>query len=370
MAASTTHDLPLEYSTEQILESGDYAEPLIAGDVRCHGGFESDGSYRSPRTIHRMPAVRAWQERLAREGHALVTVDEALMPPQYPNLEQSKLLLKEGVRDPVVRRLTIISIVEGFGAIIRDVGIPGLAGQVVEPIDATALAHLDKGLFEAHARDEAGYKDEGGHKQMWEAARDLALENPKIPGDVLMRMMGQGPGRRRKRRRAFAELDEDLEQMLATMAQVLAVEVFAMGAFDWGERLLSDPEVSADPEAAGAMVSYIRTDESPHVEYLRTALSEVAARTLRTVDGKTLPGHEVVWGLMHRVLHGLTHERREEQRGDIRESLIDAMQVHANPASLLERFDELETRWTPPSRTGFEQGAQAEALEAAAEQRA
>ena len=94
--------------------------------------------------MNRTPAVKAWQERLAREGHALVSVDPALMPPQYPNLEQSKLLLAEGVRDPVVRRLTIVSIVEGFGAIIRDVAVPDLASQFVEPIDGTALAHLGK----------------------------------------------------------------------------------------------------------------------------------------------------------------------------------------------------------------------------------
>jgi hypothetical protein len=189
---------------------------------------------------------------------------------------------------------------------------------------------------------------------MWEAARDMAFENPKIPGDVLMQMMGQGPGRRRERKRMFPELDEKLERMLATMAQVLAVEVFAMGAFDWGERLLSDPDVSAQPEAAGGMVSYIRADESPHVEYLRTGLSEVAARTLRTVDGKTVSGREVVHRMLHSTLRGLTRERREEQRKDIRGALVDAMQVHPNPASLLERFDALETTWVAPERTGFE----------------
>ncbi|MBW2372033.1 MAG: hypothetical protein JRF70_05815 [Deltaproteobacteria bacterium] len=352
--AEASSGFPRSYSQEELLDSGSYEEPLIAGGVRCHGGFDPQGRYRSPRTIHRLPAVHAWQDRLSRDGHPLLAIDTALMPPQFPNVEQARLLLNEGVRDPVVRRLTIISIVEGFGAIIRDVAVPDLASQLVEPIEGTALAHLGSGLFEAHARDEAGYKDEGGHKQMWEAARDMALEKPRIPGDVLLRMMGQGPGRRRERNRVFPELDEDLERMLATMAQVLAVEVFAMGVFDWGERLLSDPEVSADPQGAGDMVSYIRADESPHVEYLRTALSEAAARSLRTADGKTLSGRDVVRELLHRTLRGLTHERREEQRRDIRENLIEAMQAHANPAGLLERFDALETPWTPPERTGFE----------------
>jgi hypothetical protein len=354
MAAPAAADLPLEYTPDELLDSGPYAEPLIAGGVRCHGGFEADGRYRSPRTLHRAPAVSAWQARLAREGNPLLAIDPALMPPQYPNVDQARLLLREGVRDPVVRRLTIISIVEGFGAIIRDVRVPRLDALFVEPISGTALAHLSRGLFEAHARDEAGYRDEGGHKQMWEAARDLALEKPKIPGDVLLRMMGQGSARRRERRRIFPRLDEDLEAMLATMAQVLAVEVFAMGAFDWGQTLLSDPEVSADPRGAGEMVGYIRADENPHVEYLRTALSEAAARTIRTEDGGTLAGSEVVRELLYRTLRGLVGERRAEQRADIRASVLDSMKSHRDPARLVERFDALETRWTPPERTGFE----------------
>ncbi|MDH3685354.1 MAG: hypothetical protein OEP95_03965, partial [Myxococcales bacterium] len=120
MAAATT-DLPLVYSADQLLDSGGYDSPLIAGGVRCHGGFDEDGLYRSPRTLHRGPAIEAWQNRLAREGAELIQIDRALMPPQYPNTQQAKLLLRHGVRDPIVRALTIISIVEGFGAVIRDV---------------------------------------------------------------------------------------------------------------------------------------------------------------------------------------------------------------------------------------------------------
>ncbi len=354
MALPSAADLPLDYDARELLADDDYAEPLIAGGVRCHGGFDADGRYRSPRTRHRAPAIRAWQARLETEGHPLVAIDPALLVPQYPNVDQARLLLREGVREPVVRRLTAISIVEGFGAIIRDVGHPGLAERVVEPIDGTALAHLAGGLFEAHARDEAGYREEGGHKQMWEAARDLALENPKIPGDVLLRMMGQGPARRRERVAHFPELDGDLEALVATMANVLALEVFAMGAFDWGETLLSDPEVSAEPLRAGALVGYIRRDERTHIEYLRTALSELSARTLRRVDGAEIPGRHVVDACLDRNLRALTGAQRDEQRRTIREAVAEAAAAHPHPKDLLERFDALETSWTPPERTGFE----------------
>jgi hypothetical protein len=145
--------------------------------------------------------------------------------------------------------------------------------------------------------------------------------------------------------------------MLQTMATVLVVEVFAENTFDWGQQVLSDPEVSADPAGAGAMVGYIRSDENPHVEYLRTALSETRARTLRSVDGGTLAGRTVVDGLLHRTLHALTTERPRQQREDLRASLGESMQAARDPRRLAEEFDALETIWTPPARTGFERDA-------------
>ncbi|MGE4606427.1 MAG: hypothetical protein AAEJ52_06775 [Myxococcota bacterium] len=343
----------VHFTADQILQNDSYVEPLIANGVRCHGGFDADGRYVSPRVLHRGPAIAAWQNQLARDGHELVEIPVELMPPQYPNLEQSVLLLSAGVRDPIVRALTIISIVEGFGAIIRDVKVPDLRALIREPIDATALAHLDKGLFEAHARDESGYRDEGGHKQMWEAARDLALENPKIPGDVLMRMMGRRNSRARSKR-PFPQIAETLERMVSTMAQVLVVEVFAVGTFVWGETLLSNPKVSAAPDEAGQMVAYIRADESPHVEYLRTALSEIRARTIVTVDGSDISGRTVVDGLLHRILRTITRDRPQEQRADVRSTMQEAMKSARDPSALFEEFESLESSWQAPALTGFE----------------
>ena len=66
--------LPLTYTKEELLSSGSYESPLIAGGVRCHGGFEADGQYRSPRTIHRGPAIRAWQDQLTAAGHEIIDI--------------------------------------------------------------------------------------------------------------------------------------------------------------------------------------------------------------------------------------------------------------------------------------------------------
>jgi hypothetical protein len=326
----------LEFAFAELLEDGAYAEPLIANGVRCHGGFTEDGVYRSPRTIHRLPAIESWQQNLQASGGSLLEISKDLMPPQYPSVDQAVLLCRNGVREPVVRALTIISVVEGFGAIIRDVKIPKLDELLVEPISGTALAHLGQGLFEAHARDEAGWGDQGGHKQMWEAARDLAFENPKIPADVLMRIMGGGGRRARKRERRFPQIDETLESMITMMSNVLIVEIFA------------------EPGRAAAMVGYIQSDENPHVEYLRVALSEIANRTVRTVDGKTVPGRDLIHGTLHSMLSMMIRQRPADQREQARESMAESLKHAANPKAVQEEFEALEVAWTPPSQTGFE----------------
>ena len=344
----------LEYSLEELLASGDFAEPLIAGGVRCHGGFDADGVYGSPRVLHREPAIRAWQQALQGQGHELLQISSDLIPPQYPSVDQAVVLCRNGVREPVVRALTIISVVEGFGAIIRDVKLPDLESIVVEPIQGTALAHLAGGLFEAHARDEAGWGDEGGHKQMWEAARDLAFDRPEIPDDVLMRIMGGPGGRGRSRERSFPQLDETFERMVGLMSNVLIVELFAEEVFRWGKAVLSNREISAEPEQASSMVGYIESDENPHVEYLRTALSELAARNLRTLDGAVVSGREVVHGTLHGMLRQITRQRPGEQRAQVRENIAEVFAKAENPAALREEFESLEQPWSPPPHTGFE----------------
>jgi len=335
----------LEWTREELLQDSPYDEPLFAGGVRCHGGF-AGGRYVSPRTANRVPAIRAWQERLRADGHPLVDVPRAFVPPHYPNYAQAKLLLSEGVREPLTRSLTLISIVEGFGARIRDLALPDLRSEIVEDLGGTALAHLGGGLFEAHARDEAGWREQGGHKQMWEAARDLGLAKPEIPDDVLLAMMAGGG--RGERRRLFPELSPRLEDAIAFMANVMIVEIFAEDVFEWAKALLGDGEVSADPVGAPALVAHIQADESPHVEYLRTALSEIRARTLRTADGKReIAGRAVVDAMLETQLRQLASTRAARERNDVQRAIRTALDAEA-AAGLARRFESLDSGWTFP----------------------
>lgn len=346
---STTLPAPakLEWTRDELLADAHYDEPLIAGGVRCHGGF-SAGRYVSPRTRNRGPAIQAWQARLRSEGQPLLHLPAEYVPPHYPNYPQAKLLLQEEVRDPITRSLTIISIVEGFGARIRDLPLPDLRGEVVEDVAGTALAHLGEGLFEAHARDEAGFRDQGGHKQMWEAARDLGLAKPEIPEDVLLAMM-MGGRPRGERKRLFPELSSRLEGAITMMASVMVVEIFAEDVFEWAKQLLGDPEVSADPRGARALVEHIQADEAPHVEYLRTALSELRARTLRSADGKRqLEGATVIDAIFAAQLRGIASTRPAREREDVRGAIHRAIEDEPRASALAKRFESLDSGWVFP----------------------
>src|SRR5207302_1136201 len=126
------------------------------------------------------------------------------------------------------------------------------------------------------------------------------------------------------------------------------IEIFAADTFRWAEEVLGDAEVSARAQAAADMVGYIRSDERPHVEYLRTALSELRAHTLLSTSDDKLPGQTVIDALLNRTLRVLTTQRPKLQREEMRADIAAAFAAHRDPAGLQKRFNALETDWTPP----------------------
>ncbi len=96
------------------------------------------------------------------------------------------------------------------------------------------------------------------------------------------------------------------------------------------------------------MVGHIRSDENPHVEYLRTALSEIRARTLRTTDGAELSGAEVVDRLLERQLRGIASSRPKEQRERVRQEIRDDIADERLATDLMRRFEDLDSGWTYP----------------------
>jgi hypothetical protein len=347
-------NLQLTWSEQELLATDDVVEPLIAGGVRCHGGYTDSGDYVSPRTKHRVPAIEAWQQSHREQfGTEILAAPLELWPEPFPNVAQTKYLLREGVREPTITSLTRIGTVEGFGSMIRYVHPGDMQRFFEESVDGTALQHLDRGLFEAHARDEAGWEDEGGHKQMWFAARDVAFESPVTEDEtqtMLARMgisnAGGPPDPEAMRKAAlemqrFPDLDLQLEMMIRRMVSLLFIEVSAFHTFRWAEEVLSDSDLAAGDGEAAALVRCIRADETPHVDYLRTTLTEMRDRTFVCDSGRKLAGSVVIETLWNAALEQSLGENRKLMRKNTIGELEHALDGNPRRAAIVEGFDAL-----------------------------
>ena len=150
---------------------------------------------------------------------------------------------------------------------------------------------------------------------MWFAARDVAFDHP-VTDDMTQTMLvrmgivaadGKPPTPQAAQAaaqavRRFPDLDLALEMMLRRMVSLLFIEVSAFHTFAWAEAVLSDRELVAGDGAAADLVSYVRADETPHVEYLRTALTEMRDRTFVGESGRKIAGREVVGTLWDAAL--------------------------------------------------------------------
>lgn len=347
----------LEFTEEELLASHVVAEPLIVGGVRCHGGFVDTGAYVSPRTLNRWPAIEAWQaQHLVTYDTSILDVPLDAWPEHYPNLAQARFLLDHRAPEPIISILTRIGTIEGFGAYIRYTTIPDWSRIVDDDVRGTAISHLDRGLYEAHARDEAGYEDEGGHTQMWWAARDIAFDHPVTEDETVMLLERMGiatPGTggridpERMRAEAIAnrllpaDVDFDLESLIARMTSLLFIEISAFHAFTWAEAVLSDGDRVAGDGAGGQIVSHIRTDETPHVAYLKTVLTELRDRTFVGSSGKKYAGVDIIDPLWDRALDASLGAKRNANLDALHAEVEFALSKRANGADLLAEFDSL-----------------------------
>ncbi|HJR26366.1 MAG TPA: hypothetical protein VJ804_12895, partial [Acidimicrobiales bacterium] len=313
------------FTEAELLLDHPIAEPLIEGGVRCHGGFADDGTYVSPRTRFRVPAIDAWQAKhVADHGTEILEVPLDTWPENYPNVAQARHLITAGVPEPLIATLTRIGTVEGFGANIRHLQPGDMQRHFVEDISGTATEHLGRGLFEAHGRDEAGWEEEAGHRDMWFAARDIAFESPQANVDIeaMLLRMGFGapgtPGAIDLARQLPDDIDPNLELIVGLMIRVLLIEVQAFHTFAWAEDWLSDTDLVAGEGRAAELVTYIRADETPHVGYLRTALTEMRDRTWLGSSGTRYDGRELFQQLWDKRLTDSLGPGKEQARAAIR----------------------------------------------------
>jgi hypothetical protein len=343
----------VEFSEVELLQDHDNLEPLFAGGVRCHGGFDGNGTYVSPRTKNRWPAIHAWEaQRQAQFGTDLLDIPLETWPASFPSIEQSKLLLRNGITAPTIAALTRIGTIEGFGVMLRHLPIPDFQASFDEEIEGTAIAHIGGGLFEAHARDEAGFDGLAGHDKMWFAARDIAFCDP-ITEDETARMlarMGIGASSRSAGELAAlrrvaeasrvlpADIDYTLEVVVSRMIGLLLIEISAFHGFAWAAGVLADEDLVAGDGEAARLVGYIRSDESPHVAWLRTALSEMRDRTWVGESGRRHSGSEIVASLWGRALRDSLGGRRHENLNTIMGEIDRSVEHVPNGRALVDEM--------------------------------
>ena len=94
MSKDVRPTIPLTWTDDELLAEHDVTEPLVAGGVRCHGGFDADGAYVSPRTKNRVPAIEAWQQSHREQfGTEILDAPLELLARRVPDVAQSKYLL-------------------------------------------------------------------------------------------------------------------------------------------------------------------------------------------------------------------------------------------------------------------------------------
>ena len=138
--------------------------------------------------------------------------------------------------------------------------------------------------------------------------------------------------------RRFPDIDLSLEMMVRRMVGLLFIEVSAFHTFAWAEEVLADTDLVAGDGSAADLVAYIRADETPHVDYLRTALTEMRDRTFVGESGATIPGAVVVGTLWDAALEQSLGANRETFVRQAMGEVEHALAAHPRRADILEEF--------------------------------
>jgi hypothetical protein len=122
---------------------------------------------------------------------------------------------------------------------------------------------------------------------------------------------------------------------------LVLIEVSAFHTFAWAEEVLADRELVAGDGEAATLVSYVRADETPHVEYLRTALSEMRDRTFVGESGRRIAGTDVIGELWDAALEQSLGANRENFVRTATAEVEHALADHPRRADILEGFHAL-----------------------------
>lgn len=329
------------YTEDELLREHEYAAPHVVAGQRMHGGLLADGSYQPPRALVREPALDAWTDALRARGGELLDADASLLGGvRLPTVEQSRVLLRNGLGQTFWNSLTITGKIEAKGRLLAEMTFPDLQPYIVDDITEMAIGHLGKGLLYAHGIDEGGLPSEGigGHDVMWFVARDLAF-GPNAFADV---EPPESIARPEAGNRFVPEVEPMVEGLLSLLANLLIIEFRAEIGFAATQAILRTPDLFVDrrddAELAAELVGRIRADEEIHVRSLRLYLGELANVRFRTVDGGTMPGADVIGRFWGGLVHWATVEQPALAAAQQRELIEARIARHAEADRVLSEF--------------------------------
>jgi len=337
----------LLFSRDEIMTDHDFASAHVVEGQALHGGFSVEGEYIPPRSRIRGLAIANWAEALRGRGGDLLEANASLLSgPRMPNLDQQRLLIREGLGQTFWNSLTITGKIEGRGRMIADMPFPDLQELVVEDIDEMAVGHLKKGLLEAHGIDEGGQPEKGigGHDVMWFVARDLVFGSEAFP-DI---EPPQGISRAEAGRRWMPQIPQPYEMALSFLMNLLVIEFRAEIGFATTQETMRSEDLfvdkPAEAELAAEIIERIREDERIHVESLRLYLGELRCLHFKTEDGVTALGSDVLDPFWEQLIAWATQQQpriaAEQQYNVIKERILK----HDEGERVLGQFDALADR--------------------------
>jgi hypothetical protein len=178
---------------------------------------------------------------------------------------------------------------------------------------------------------------------MWFAARDVAFGHPPTEDETQLMLQRMGIGQMAKAspdRLWPDDVSVDLEMLVERMVRLLLIEISAFHTFAWAEELLDDPDLVAGEGEAARLVSYIRSDETPHVEYLKTVITEMRDRTVVGEKGRHA-GSDLIGATWDRALAESLGVRRQDTLKVVRGEVEHAASGRADAKDLMARFDAL-----------------------------
>ncbi len=137
------------------------------------------------------------------------------------------------------------------------------------------------------------------------------------------------------------DVDHAFELLVERMTRLLLIEISAFHTFAWAETMLAKTDLVAGDGEAARLISYVRADETPHVEYLKTVLSEMRDRTIVGETGRKHDGVDLIGAVWDRALGESLGARRQIGIQQTINELEHVLASNARRADILHRFHEL-----------------------------